>query len=83
MNVPSLVLDTGEGDNGFGVDGGHSGCDVSTLSYTTQDNGGPGWTVPASASDWVLDLIGALDLATSAANECQGATFKIYLAVGS
>jgi hypothetical protein len=76
--VGSLALDTGRGTNGFSVDGGHSGCDVAALSYTTQSNGGSGWFVPAG-STLDLDLANAVDLATGAASECQGATFTVYL----
>ena len=76
--VGSLALDTARGTNGFSVDGGHSGCDVAALSYTTQSNGGAGWFVPAG-STLDLDLVNAVDLATGAASECQGATFTVYL----
>ncbi len=83
VNVPSLVLDTSQGEDGFGVDPGHSACDVSALTYATQDNGGGGWMVPANATGWPLDLTGAVSLATSAGTECQGASFTVYLAVGT
>ena len=76
--VRSLALDTGRGTNGFSVDGGHSGCDVAALSYTPQSNGGAGWFVPAG-STLGLDLASAVDLGTSAASECQGATFTVFL----
>jgi hypothetical protein len=83
VNVPSLVLDTGEGTGGFDVDGSNPGCNLSALSFTTQDAGGSGWMVPANASNWPLDLADAIHLAPSAASACQGRTFKVYLAVGS
>ena len=83
VNVPSLVLDAGQGPGGFGVDSGHSGCGLSALSYTTQTNGGAGWTVPANATSWPLDLANAVSLSTAAATDCQGATFNVFLAVGS
>jgi hypothetical protein len=83
VNVPSLVRDTGEGSAGFAVDGSHSGCDVAALSYATQANGGSGWTVPANATGWPLDLANAVTLSTAAATACQGASFKVFLAVGS
>jgi ABC-type transport system substrate-binding protein len=83
VNLPSLVRDTGQGSGGFGVDGAHSACGVSALAYTTQSNGGAGWTVPANATNWPLDLANAVSLSTAAATECQGASFKVYLAVGS
>ena len=86
VHIPSLVLDTGAGDGGFDVDGGHSGCDASALSYTTQDNSGDGWFVPGTndpPAELSLDLADAISLDTSAANGCQGATFTVYLAVGT
>jgi hypothetical protein len=83
VNLPSLVLDTGQGSGGFGVDGSHSGCTLSALSYATQSNGGAGWTVPANATNWPLDLANAVSLSTAAVTECQGASFKVYLAVGT
>jgi hypothetical protein len=86
--VPSLVLDLGEGEggSGFAVDGGHSGCDVAALSFTTQDNSGDGWYVPGAddpPAELVLHLDDAITMDTSAANACQGATFTVYLAVGT
>src|SRR5262245_56314107 len=74
VRVGSLVLDTSQGTSGFAVDGAHSGCAVSALSFTTQTNGGAGWTVPGSGS-LPLTLGNALSMATSAANACQGAAF--------
>lgn len=76
--VGSLSLDTTRGTNGFSVDGGHLGCDVTALSYTAQSNGGAGWFVPAG-STLDLDLANAVNLATGAASQCQGATFTVYL----
>jgi hypothetical protein len=80
VHLPSLVLDTSQGTNGFAVDGSHSGCDVSTLSFTPQDNGGSGFDVPAGSS--TLDLTNAISMGTSAASACQGASFTVYLKVG-
>jgi hypothetical protein len=86
VNVPSLVL-TNEGTDGFEVDGSDPGCNLSALSYpNVQDNGGPGWTVPGTSAPQNyldVDLTDAVQLATSAANECQGLTFKVYLTVGT
>jgi hypothetical protein len=64
------------------VDAAHPGCVVSTLSFTTQTNGGAGWTVPGNGS-LPLTLASALSMSTSAANACQGATFTVYLKVAS
>jgi hypothetical protein len=88
-HVPSLVLDTSQGTNGFSVDSGHSGCDVSTLSFTStpQNHGGAGWDVPAkSGSDdgtLPVTLTNAVSMGVGAANACQGAQFKVYLKAGS
>jgi hypothetical protein len=81
ITVESLVRDTTQGSNGFGVDGAHSGCDLGALSFTTQTNGGAGWTVAANGS-LAITLSGALSMTTSAANACQGAAFTVYLKVG-
>ncbi len=76
--IGSLVLDTTQGSNGFAVTGGQPGCDPAALTYTTQSNAGAGWFVPAG-STLDLDLPNAIALDTSAASECQGATFIVYL----
>lgn len=84
--VPSLQLDTTQGTGGFSVDAAHSGCAVSALSFTSQTNGGAGWTVPARVGvtngQLVLNLGGAVAMSTGAANACQGATFTVYVKVG-
>jgi hypothetical protein len=84
--IGSLELDTGQGTGGLSVDGGHSGCAVSALSFTTQTNGGSGWTVPARVGavngTLAITLANALAMTVTAANACQGATFTVYLAAG-
>lgn len=82
VRVGSLALDPSQGTGGFAVDAAHSGCAVSTLGFTTQTNGGAGWTVPAHGS-LPLTLSGAVSMSPSAANACQGATFTVYLKVAS
>ena len=42
------------------------------------DNGGAAWTVPGSGSV-PITLANAVSMATSAANDCQGASFTVYL----
>jgi len=81
IRVGSLALDTGQGTSGFAVDGGHSGCVLSTLSFTTQTNGGAGWTLAAS-DDLSVTLTNALSMTSAAADACQGASFIVYLAAG-
>jgi len=79
--VGSLLLDTGQGTNGFAVDGSHSGCNLASLGYTTQTNGGAGWSVNGSAT-LPLDLSGAVSLSTAAVSACQGAQVTVYLKAG-
>jgi hypothetical protein len=87
VHISSLVLETSQGDNGFGVDAAHSGCELSALSFTTATNGGAGWTVPAKVGSvegsLSIDLSGAVSMATSAAGACQGANFSIFLKASS
>jgi hypothetical protein len=87
VRVMSLSLDAAGGTGGFDVDAGHAGCDPSVLSFTSQTNGAAGWTIPpkVGATNGVaaVDLSGALEMSTAAANACQGASFLVHLSVGS
>jgi hypothetical protein len=82
VRVNSLVL----GSGGISADGGHSACDTSALHYTTQSNGGAGWTIPArvGSTDGSLEvhLANAISMDNDAANECQGAAFAVSLTTG-
>jgi hypothetical protein len=82
VRINSVVL----GGSGIAVDGGHSGCDASALHYTSQNNGGAGWNVPArvGATDGKLDLhlADAISMDASAADACQGAIFTVSLTTG-
>ena len=86
VRIGSLALDTSQGAGGFAVDAGHAGCAVSTLTFTTQTNGGAGWTVPGRVGgvDGTLSvtLANALTMGPGAANACQGATYAVYGAAG-
>ena len=77
VRIASIALDASLGTSGFSVNTGHSGCDLSVLSFPTDSTG---WTVPAGAS--TLDLLGDLHMSTAAANDCQGASFTVYLKAG-
>lgn len=79
VTIASLALDTSRGTNGLGVDGGHSGCDLSAITFT---GAATGWTIPAQAGAYPIDLPGAIAMAPSAADACQGATFTVYLQTG-
>ena len=87
LRITSLALDTSQGTGGFAVDGGHSSCSASTLQFTSQNNGGNGWTVPAKSGSTdgslSIDLANAISMTTGAANACQGASFTVYLKAGS
>ena len=78
VHVSSVSLDTSQGTNGFDVDAGHSGCNLSSLSFTTATNGGAGWDIPASSSVGV-DAAGAIAMSSAANDSCQGATFTVHL----
>ncbi len=77
VHVGSLALDTSQGTGGYAVDGGHSGCSVATLSFTTQTNGGSGWDFAAGPTP--LTLANSVSMSVGADNACQGATFTVYL----
>ena len=82
--IGSLASDTGQGTAGLAVDAGHSGCAVGVLTFTTQTNGGAGWTVPAKVAGvngtLPITLTNALAMGSGAANACQGASLTVYLA---
>ena len=84
VHFATLALDTTQGALGYAVDTGHSTCTVSSLTFTSQTNGGIGWTVPPKVGvvNGALDitLTNALSLASTAPNACQSATYTIYLA---
>ncbi len=82
VRVTELARDPAQGTNGFAVDASHAACGVGALSYVTQNNGGAGWTVPASSSLTVA-LAGSLSMATTAADACQGASFRVFLGTGT
>jgi len=86
VRIGSLALDTGHGTGGFAVDAGHSGCAPLALSFTTQTNGGAGWTVQAKVGavngTLSVTLKNALAMGVGAANACQGASSTVYLAAG-
>lgn len=78
VHVSAIALDGGQGTNGFSVDAGHSGCDLSTLSFAAQSNGGSGWDV--AANDTLdVDATGAVSMSGAAGDACQGASFTLYL----
>jgi hypothetical protein len=87
VSISSLALDMSQGTDGFDVDGAHSSCDVAALSFDPQSNSGDGWKVPAKVGTTPgtldLDLPDAVSMSGAAANACQGATFTVYLKVGS
>jgi hypothetical protein len=86
VHVGSLALDTTSGTAGFGVDGAHSGCATSALTFTAQTNTGVGWTVPAKSGavngTLSITLTNAVAMDIGAANACQGAVFAVYLRTG-
>ncbi len=57
------------------------------LGFTTQTNGGAGWSVPpkagAVAGVLAVDLPNAIAMDASAASACQGASFAVHLGAGA
>lgn len=86
VRINSFSLDTTQGTAGFAVDAAHVGCTLGVLSFTTQTNGGSGWTVPGKAGSTngslSITLTGSLSMSTAAANACQNASFTVYLVAG-
>jgi hypothetical protein len=78
VHVTAIALDSGQGSAGFAVDGGHSGCNINTLSFAAQTNGGSGWDIPANDSIDV-DASDAIAMGAGANDSCQGAAFTVYL----
>lgn len=78
VHVTAITLDSGQGTAGFAVDGGHSGCNINTLSFSAQTNGGSGWDIPANDSIDV-DAADAIAMGSGANDSCQGAAFTVYL----
>jgi hypothetical protein len=82
LHISSLSQATNQGAP-FAVDAGHSACDVSVLSFVTQNNAGRGWRVPpkVAAADGTLtiDMPSAMLMGTTAASACQGAAFTVQL----
>jgi hypothetical protein len=87
VRVTSLALDAGQGSGGFDVDAPHGGCALSALSFTTQTNGGAGWSVAprVGSTDGSLNVVlaNALAMGTGAAAACQGASFVVHLVAGT
>jgi hypothetical protein len=78
VHVSSIAIDSGQGTNGFSVDAGHSGCDLSTLSFAPQTNGGSGWDVAANGT-LNVDVADAVAMSGAAGDACQGASFTLHL----
>lgn len=86
IHVDALRLDAVAGTGGFEVDADHAGCDLATIGFTAQDNGGSGWTLPPRTGDTdgtlQIDMDAALTMASTGGNACQGAVFVVHLLVG-
>jgi hypothetical protein len=74
VHISALSLDPAQGSSGFS-----SNATSCALSFTTQTNGGNGWTIPANSSTAALDLTNSVTMGTTAASSCQGQTFTVYL----
>jgi hypothetical protein len=83
VHVSALALDPSQGTGGFGVDGSHPSCNVGSMSFSTQTNGGSGWTVPGKVGgtngSLPITLANSVSMSASASDACQGASFTVYL----
>lgn len=81
--LPSLVLDTAHASGGIEVGTTFPDCPSSSFTYTTQSNGGTGFTVPGRGGgvdgQASLTLTQALAMSVHAPDACQGATVTVYL----
>jgi hypothetical protein len=86
LRIASLSQATNQGAP-FAVDAAHSACDISVLSFLTQDNAGRGWSVPpkVAATDGTLtiNMPASMVMGAGAASACQGATFTVRLTAGA
>jgi hypothetical protein len=82
VQISSIVLAAGDAQP-FGVDAGHGGCGLSTLTYVPQNENGAGWRIPprAGVTDGTLtiNMAAAIQMNGAAANACQGANFTVHL----
>jgi hypothetical protein len=82
VQLGSLVVYAGDAEP-FGVDSGHSGCDLSALSFVAQDHGGTGWRIPPEAGTTegtlAIAMPAAMKMSNAAADACEGATFTVHL----
>jgi hypothetical protein len=89
VRVNSIVLNTGHAynttDPGFSTSTAscQSPADAAlSFTATPQNNGGSGWTIPASASAEPITLTNAVSMGVGADNGCQGASFTVWLQAG-
>jgi hypothetical protein len=82
VQLGSLVIYAGDAEP-FGVDGGHSSCDLSALGFVTQDHGGTGWRIPPAAGTTegtlAIAMPAAMSMSNAAGEACQDATFTVHL----
>lgn len=70
VHVSSIALGS------VSVDGGHSGCNTSSVTVTSPQTAG--WDVPA-AGNVNVDMANAISMDNTANDSCQGATFTVAL----
>lgn len=60
---------------------GGSGCTLADSGVTFANQTGLSISIPASTSDYDIDLLGAMSMASSSADGCQNATFSIPITI--
>ncbi|WP_461164542.1 hypothetical protein [Arthrobacter sp. R4-81] len=83
VHLAALTVDPDQGAGGYAVDPGHSGCALTALAFSSQSNGGAGWTVPGAAGAFngtlTVTLANGLTMSADANSACQGARFTVFL----
>jgi hypothetical protein len=82
VHIGSIALDSDD-PNAIEADAAHSGCNLSSLHFVTQNNAANGWAVPprAGTTDGTLtiEMAEALTMSSEAASACQGAVFTVHV----
>ena len=74
----AVTLKTVNGNGTITPDASHASCSPTGVTFTNQT---PNLAIPANATNFAVDLAGAVSMSTASANGCQGATFTIPVAI--
>jgi hypothetical protein len=78
-NHYAVTLVSVTSDGTITPDANHSSCTTTGVTFTNQN--GLSTIIPASASNYRIDLAGAVSMGSSSSSGCQGATFSIPVTI--